>query len=142
MRPAGCSSTPPKRAAPAPTCPERANHVRITNVLFLDIGSPEWGSGAKLFRIFGGVSDVSITHVTSTGNARGILDPRDAQDANPNLMFQNNLIERYLYGTAPGARRSAYPVEKFSACEYRQNVPVKTSEGMDQAISDAALRGK
>ena len=45
---------------PGAELPERVNHIRIHNVLFLDIGSPEWGSGGKLFRIFGGASDVSI----------------------------------------------------------------------------------
>jgi hypothetical protein len=123
--------------------PERANHIRIANVLFHDIGAPEWGSGAKLFRIFGGVSDVSITHVTSTGNPRGILDPRDAQDANPNLTFEYNLIERHLYGIGAGSVEGVPTLSRnFPRSTYRQNVLVNTSEGTDQAISDAALRGK
>ena len=123
--------------------PERANHIRITNVLFLDIGSREWGSGGKLFRIFGGVSDVSITHVTSTANARGILDARDAQDANPNLTFEYNLIERRLYGIGAGSAEGVPTLSRnFPRATYRQNVLVNTSEGTDQAISDAALRGE
>jgi hypothetical protein len=123
--------------------PVRANHIRITNVLFLDIGSSQWGSGAKLFRIFGGVSDVSITHVTSTSNSRGILDPRDAKDSNPNLTFGYNLIERRQYGIGAGGDEGVPTIARnFPGATYRQNVLVNTSEGTDQAISDAALRTK
>jgi hypothetical protein len=77
-------------------------------VLFLDIGSPEWGSGGKLFRVFGGVSDVSILHVTFTSNPRGILDARDTGDRNPNLMFGYNLVERVNTGSAPAGAK-AFP---------------------------------
>ena len=41
----------------------------------------------------GGVSNVEITHVTSTGNSTGILDPRDPADLNPNLVFKAAVIE-------------------------------------------------
>ena len=54
--------------------PEPANHIRIQNVLFTDIGGSRWGGG-KLFRVFGGVSNLEITHVTSTRIPTGILDP-------------------------------------------------------------------
>jgi len=36
----------------------------VTNVLFLNIGAAEWGTGGKLLRVTNGVSDVEITHVT------------------------------------------------------------------------------
>jgi hypothetical protein len=123
--------------------PERANHIRIQNVLFLDIGAPGFGTGAKLFRIFGGVSDVSITHVTSTANARGILDPRDARDENPNLTFAYNLVERQMYGIGTGADEGVTTLSRnFPNATYKQNVLVNTSAGTSQAISDAALKAK
>jgi hypothetical protein len=123
--------------------PERANHIRIHNVLFLDIGSPEWGSGGKLFRVFGGVSDLSIQHVTSTSNPRGILDARDQRDANPNLVFAYNLIERKWYGIGAGGDEGVGTLARnFPQANYKQNVLVNTSGSTDQAISDAALKGK
>ena len=123
--------------------PLRVNHVRIMNVLFLDIGSSQWGSGAKLFRIFGGVSDLTISHVTSTGNARGILDPRDTRDSNPNLIFQYNLVERRWFGIGAGSDEGVPTISRnFPQTTYRQNVIVNNSDGTDQAISDDALRAR
>ena len=123
--------------------PLRVNHVRIMNVLFLDIGSSQWGSGAKLFRIFGGVSDLTISHVTSTGNARGILDPRDPRDSNPNLTFQYNLVERRWFGIGAGSDEGVLTISRnFPGTTYRQNVIVNNSDGTDQAISDDALRAR
>ncbi len=122
--------------------PQRANNIRVHNVLFLDIGS-KWGSGAKLFRIFGGVSDVSILHVTSTGNARGILDARDAQDVNPKLVFGYNLVERQQYGIGAGGDEGVPTLSRsFPQSSYKHNVLVNTSETTDQAISDASLKAK
>jgi hypothetical protein len=66
--------------------PQRANHIDIDNVLFENIGSRDWG-GRKLFRVFGGLADVSITHVTSSSNPSGILDPGGPDDTNPRLVY-------------------------------------------------------
>ena len=51
----------------------------MTNVLFQNIGAAGWGTGGKLLRITNGVSDVEITHITSTSNPNGILDPQNAR---------------------------------------------------------------
>jgi hypothetical protein len=129
-----------KQGAPLP---ERVNHIRIHNVLFLDIGLPEWGTGGKLFRIFGGASDVSIQHVTSTSNPRGILDARDSRDANPNLVFGYNLVERQWYGIGAGGDEGVPTLSRnFPQTVYKQNVIVNTSKSTDQAISDSSLKGK
>jgi len=57
--------------------PVPANHIRVTNVLFQNLGAAEWGTGGKLLRITNGVSNVEITNVTSTSNPNGILDPQN-----------------------------------------------------------------
>jgi hypothetical protein len=122
--------------------PRRANHIRIQNVLFDGIGLPPWGGG-KLIRVFGGVSDVEITHVTSSSNPTGILDPRDSSDLNPNLTFKNNIVERRLYGIGAGSDEGiATLTRNFSPFVYNQNVLVNTSAGTGQAISDAALKSR
>ena len=128
---------------PGAALPERVNHVRIHNVLFLEIGLPEWGTGGKLFRIFGGVSDVSIQHVTSTSNPRGILDARDSRDANPNLVFGYNLVERRWYGIGAGGDEGVPTLGRnFPQAVYKQNVIVNTSQSTDQAVSDSSLKAK
>jgi hypothetical protein len=128
---------------PGAEMPERVNHIRVHNVLFLDIGSPQWGSGGKLFRIFGGASDISIQHVTSTSNPRGILDARDARDANPNLVFGYNLVERRQYGIGAGGDEGVPTLSRnFPQSSYKHNVLVNTSASTDQSISDSALKAK
>lgn len=128
---------------PGAQLPQRANHIRVDNVLFIDIGAPEWGPGAKLLRIFGGVADVTITHVTSTANARGILDPRDVKDVNANLVFSYNVVERKLYGIGAGGDEGVPTLSRnFPGSTDKHNVLVNTSEGTSQAVSDAALRAK
>jgi len=121
--------------------PPKANHIRIDNVLFDDIGTPQWGSeGGKLFRIFGGVSDVSITHVTSRTNHNGILDAGDATDHNPGLTFKYNIVERLNYGIGAGGDEGMRTLDRnFSPYTYDQNVLVNTSASGSQAISDSAL---
>jgi hypothetical protein len=122
--------------------PQRANHIRIQNVLFTDIGGETWGGG-KLFRVFGGVSHVEITHVTSTGNATGILDPRNPADLNPNLVFKYNIVERHLYGIGAGSDEGITTVTRnFAPYVYNQNVLVNTSRATSQAIGDDALKGR
>ena len=124
------------------TLPERANHIRIQNVVFRDIGGREWGGG-KLFRVFGGVSDLAITHVTSTSNGTGILDPRDPADLNPNLVFKYNIVERGLYGIGAGGDEGITTVTRnFAPYVYNQNVLVNTSRTTSQPISDAALKSR
>jgi hypothetical protein len=122
--------------------PQRVNHIRIQNVLFTDIGGSRWGGG-KLFRVFGGVSNLEITHVTSTGNATGILDPRDPTDLNPNLIFKHNIVERQYYGIGAGSDEGITTVTRnFAPFIYNQNVLVNTSRSTSQAISDGALKSK
>jgi hypothetical protein len=122
--------------------PQRVNHVRIQNVLFTDIGGETWGGG-KLFRVFGGVSNVEITHVTSTGNATGILDPRNPSDLNPNLVFKYNIVERRFYGIGAGGDEGITTVTRnFAPYVYNQNVLVNTSRATDQAIGDDALKSR
>jgi hypothetical protein len=123
--------------------PQRVNHIRIHNVAFLNIGSSEWSGGGKLFRIFGGVSDVSIQHVTATSNPRGILDARDPRDANPNLFFGYNLVERQWYGIGAGGDEGVPTLARnFPQAVYKQNVIVNTSKSTDQALSDSVLKAK
>ncbi len=117
--------------------PERANHIRIQNVVFREIG------GGKLFRVFGGVSDVEITHVTSTSNGTGILDARDSADLNPNFVFKYNIVERSLYGIGAGSDEGITTVTRnFAPFVYNQNVLVNTSRTTSQAIGDVALKSR
>jgi len=123
--------------------PERVNHIRIQNVLFTDIGGAPWGGGGKLFRIFGGVANAEITHVTSTSNPNGILDPRNPTDVNPNFVFQYNIIERHMYGIGTGSDEGITTVTRnFAPYVYNQNVLVNTSRATSQAIGDDALKGR
>ena len=129
-----------QRDAPLPPA---ANHIRIQNVVFEDIGGRDWGSGGKLFRVFGGVSDVEITHVTSLSNPTGILDPRSPSDSNPNLTFKYNIVERMLYGIGAGGDEGVTTVSRnFAPFVYNQNVLVDTSASTSQAISDNTLKGR
>jgi hypothetical protein len=122
--------------------PVRANHIRIQNVIFRDIGGPD-RPGGKLFRVFGGVSNLEITHVTSTGNSNGILDPHDPADLNPNLVFKYNIVERMYYGIGAGRDEGITTITRnFAPFEYNQNVLVNTSRPTDQAITDAALKSR
>lgn len=114
--------------------PMPINHVRLENVLFQDIGG-------KLLRVMGGASDVAITHITSLANPGGILDPRDPSDRNPRLIFQDNIVERKLYGIGAGGDEGVATLTRnFSPFTYSNNVLVNTSRDTDQAISDEALK--
>jgi hypothetical protein len=116
--------------------PVALNHVRLQNVLFQ-------GIGGKLLRIMGGAADVAIAHVTSLGNPNGILDPRDASDRNPGLVFEDNIVERKLYGIGTGGDEGVTTLTRnFAPFTYRNNVLVNTSRGTDQAISDEALKAR
>jgi hypothetical protein len=115
----------------------------VTNVLFENIGSPDWGTGGKLFRVTNGVADVEITHVTSTSNPNGILDPLNTADLNPNLVFAHNIVERSLYGIGAGANEGLTTLTKnFAPFVYSQNVLVNTSGATKQAIADGALKAR
>ncbi|HEX3702366.1 MAG TPA: hypothetical protein VHU82_03490, partial [Vicinamibacterales bacterium] len=119
--------------------PIPANHLRIDNVLFENLGAGSSG-GAKLFRIFGGVGDASITHVTSRSNAGGVLQPRDTSDVNPRFTFSYNIVERASYGIGAGADEGTKTLARnFTPYTFRQNVFVNTSAATDQAASDSAL---
>ena len=123
--------------------PLRANHIRVTNVLFENIGAADWGTGGKLFRVTNGVSDVEITHVTSTSNPNGILDAQNAADVNPNLVFSHNIVERRLYGIGAGANEGlATLTRNFAPAVFSQNVLVNTSAATKQSIADAALKSR
>jgi hypothetical protein len=123
--------------------PRRANHIRVTNVLFQSIGAAEWGPGGKLLRVTNGVSDVEITHVTSTSNPNGILDPQSTSDLNPNLVFKYNIVERKLYGIGAGGNEGITTITKnFAPFVYNQNVLVNTSGTTTQAIGDDALKSR
>jgi hypothetical protein len=122
--------------------PIAANHIRVDNVLFEDIGDPRWGSeGGNLFEVFGGVADVSFTHVTSRGNPNSILIPLDAKDVNPRLVFKNNIVERRWYGIGTGSDEGTRTLDlNFPSYAYADNILVNTSRlTTDQAISDSAL---
>ena len=122
--------------------PRRANHFRIKNVLFDGIGAASFGGG-KLFRIFGGVDEIEITHVTSTSNPMGILDPHDANDTNTHLTFSSNIVERKLYGIGAGSAEGIPTLTgNFAPFVYNQNVLVNTSASTAQAIGDSALKSR
>ena len=123
--------------------PLKANHIRVTNVLFENIGSAEWGTGGKLFRVTNGVSDVEITHVTSTSNPNGILDAQNAGDVNANLVFSYNIVERRLYGVGAGANEGVATLTRnFAPAIFRKNVLVNTSSATKQSIADEALKSR
>ena len=116
--------------------PVSVNHVRLQNVLFQEIGG-------KLLRVMGGASDIAITHVTSLGNPGGILDPRDSSDRNPRLIFQDNIVERKLYGIGAGGDEGVPTLTRnFSPFTYSNNVLVNTSRDTDQSIADEALKAR
>jgi hypothetical protein len=120
--------------------PVPANHIVIENVLFLDIGGAEWGGGAKLFRVFGGVADLTISHVTSTANARGILDS-EIRDRHPRLVFSYNIVERKYYGIGAGREEGVGVLSRsFPEATYKQNLIVNTSQDTDQATSTQTLK--
>jgi hypothetical protein len=130
----------PDQSKPMPVA---ANSIRIQNVLLTDIGSQEWGGGGKLLRIFGGVSNVEVSHITSLGNPNGILDPRDPADVNPNLIFRYNIVERKVYGIGAGGDEGITTISRnFTPFVYNQNVLVNTSGTTRQAISDGALKSR
>jgi len=123
--------------------PIAANHIRIEDVLFEDIGGAEWGGGGKLFRIYGGAEDVSITHVTSRGNAWNILEANGPNDSNPRFMFAYNIVERKTYGIGAGGDEGTKTLTRnFSPYTYRQNLVVNTSKGSGQDVSNAALEAR
>ncbi|HKB09023.1 MAG TPA: hypothetical protein VKD69_00160 [Vicinamibacterales bacterium] len=124
--------------------PRKAHHIRIENVVFDDIGGRQWGGGGgKLLRVYGGVSDVSITHITSRGNAAGILDPSAPTDSNPGLVFKNNIVERMYYGIGTGSDEGTKTLSRnFNPYTYGYNVLVNTSAPTDQAVSNSALESR
>ncbi|HJZ74990.1 MAG TPA: hypothetical protein VKE51_24815 [Vicinamibacterales bacterium] len=130
-------------AAEGAPLPRKAHHIRVDNVLFEDIGGAQWGSGGKLLRVFGGVSTLSFTHVTSRANPGGILDPQAPEDSNPGLVFKNNLVERKYYGIGTGSDEGTRTLSRnFNPYTYGYNVLVNTSAPTDQAIADGALESR
>jgi hypothetical protein len=122
--------------------PPKANNIRIDNVLFDNIGGSQWGGGGKLLRIFGGVTDVSVTHITSRSNGNGILDPAGG-DANARFVFKYNIVERRYYGIGTGSDEGTKTLERnFGPYTYGYNVVVNTSGSTDQAISNRDLESR
>jgi hypothetical protein len=123
--------------------PVASNHIRVEDVLFDDIGGAQWGGGGKLFRIYGGASDVSITHVTSLSNPWNILEPNGPDDSNPRFVFSYNIVERRTYGIGAGGDEGVRTLTRiFAPFTYRQNVVVNTSRGSGQDVSNAALEAR
>jgi len=123
--------------------PRKAHHIRVENVVFEDIGGKQWGSGGKLLRVFGGVSEASFTHITSRGNGSGILDPQGPTDVNPGFVFKNNVVERMYYGIGTGSDEGTKTLSRnFSPYTYGYNVLVNTSGGTDQKISNGDLESR
>ena len=122
--------------------PKKANHIVVDNVLFDDIGGPQW-KGGKLLRVFGGVADATFTHITSRSNPSGILDPAGPDDANPRLVFTNNIVERKYYGIGAGSAEGEPTLTRnFPSFTYDRNVLVNTSASTDQAIDQSRLEGR
>jgi hypothetical protein len=116
--------------------PAAVNHVQIEDVLFEDLDG-------KLLRIYGGVADLSVTHVTSRSNPYGVLEPRDPADVNPRFVFAYNLVERHMYGIGTGSDEGVTTLSRnFAPYTYRQNVIVNTSGGTDQAMTSSALESR
>ena len=105
-------------------------------------GACTWFGGGKLLRIFGGVTDVSVTHITSRSNATGILDPAD-RDANSRFVFKYNIVERKFYGIGTGSDEGTKTLDRnFGPYAYGYNVLVNTSAPTDQAISNRDLESR
>jgi hypothetical protein len=122
--------------------PKRVNHIRIVNDLFEAIGAEPF-KGGKLFRIFGGVDELTIAHVTSTSNPTGILDPRNPADSNPHLTFTDNIVERSQYGVGAGADEGTRTLTRnFAPFVFERNVIVNASAPTGQAIKDGALKAR
>jgi len=139
----GLSINATERGRSGVPLPLKANHIRVSNVLFDDIGSAEWGKGGKLLRVFGGVSDASFVHITSRGNAIGILDAASATDLNPGLVFTDNIVERKNYGIGAGSDEGTKTLSRnFAPYVYDHNVIVNTSADSDQAIDNARLEAR
>jgi hypothetical protein len=123
--------------------PRKAQHIRVDNVLFEDLGGRQWGGGGKLLRVYGGVSDASFTHITSRGNGAGILDPNSPTDSNPGLVFKNNVVERMYYGIGTGSVEGTKTLAtNFNPYTYGYNVLVNTSAPTDQAIANSDLESR
>jgi hypothetical protein len=121
------------RGAPLPVA---VNHIQFEDVLFEDLDS-------KLLRIYGGVADLSVKHVTSRKNPRGVLEPRDPADVNPRFVFAFNLVERQQYGIGTGSDEGVKTLSRnFTPYTYKQNVIVNTSSGSEQAMSSSALESR
>jgi hypothetical protein len=121
------------RGAPLPV---PVNHIRVEDVVFENLTG-------KLLRIYGGVEDLSVTHVTSRSNPFGVLEPRDTGDVNPRFVFAFNLVERHLYGIGTGSDEGVKTLSRnFTPYTYRQNVIVNTSAGSEQAVASSALESR
>jgi hypothetical protein len=123
--------------------PRKAHHIRVENVLFEDLGGAQWGRGGKLLRVFGGVGDLSFTHITSRSNASGILDPQGPADINPRLVFKNNVVERMYYGIGTGSDEGTRTLARnFAPYTYGYNVIVNTSAPTEQSIANTDLESR
>jgi len=88
-------------------------------------------------------ADLSITHVTSLGNARNILKANGLDDRNPRFVFAYNIVERKTYGIGAGGDEGMKTLTRnFSPCTYRQNLVVNTSKGSGPDVSNAVLEAR
>lgn len=78
----------------APSQP--TSHILIKNNLWLDIGSPQWGGGGRLFQIVLGPSDVTIEH--NTGFQTGPIIMAAGSPSSTNFVFRDNITPHNAYG--------------------------------------------
>lgn len=124
--------------------PPAANHIKIENVLFYDIGKLALGFNnsvvGRIYLIMGGVSHLKIIHTTAEGPYL-VLAARDTVDHNPNFTFRDNIVERLNYGIFTGGEGTSVLDNNFNPYDYRKNVLVNNSEtAVDGPISDTDLR--
>lgn len=84
----------------------QARRISIRNNLFLDVGSPRWGGGGRLFQVLDGTADVVIRHNTAfhTGNLITV-------EGRPHsgFVFADNIAWQNLYGIVGSDRAPGPP---------------------------------
>lgn len=78
----------------APSQPTK--RVLIKNNLWLDVGTPQWGGGGRLFQIALGPSDVTIEH--NTGFQTGPIIMAAGSPPSVNFVFRDNIAPHNAYG--------------------------------------------
>jgi hypothetical protein len=75
---------------------QSTRRVRITNNLFVDVGS-RWGGNGRLFQVLDGVSDLWIEHNTAVQSGEFVYA---SGAASYGFVFRNNLVNGAGYGLA------------------------------------------